>query len=161
MIAFAIVLPFKPESGLMAAAAVLGISLTVYGIRKLVYYFTMARHMVGGLMILFAGIIAFDMGAFSCTLLSHPRIIVVLYLVSGNVLAGVTSIMRALEARGLDSSWRPALVRGIVWLSHALCCLLFIGSDFSIVVLYSLGLLYAGITTVASAFKRTDIIYIQ
>lgn len=161
MIAFAIVLPFKPESGLLAAAGVLGVSLTIYGVRKLVYYFTMARHMVGGLMILFAGIIAFDMGAFSVTLMSHPRIIVVLYLVSGNVLAGVTSIMRALEAKGLDSSWRPTLVHGVVYLVHALCCLLFIGSDFSIVVLYSLGLLYTGLTVIASAFKRTDIIYIQ
>ena len=53
MIAFAGLLFVSPVEGLPVVAIVVSISFTVRGLRRLVYYYTMARHMVGGKGILF------------------------------------------------------------------------------------------------------------
>ena len=48
MIAFAGLLFVSPVEGLTVVAIVVSISYTVRGLRRLGYYYTMARHMVGG-----------------------------------------------------------------------------------------------------------------
>ena len=53
----------NPETGFYFVALILSVSLFLYAVRSLLYYFTMARHMVGGKSILFRGIIVLDLHA--------------------------------------------------------------------------------------------------
>ena len=46
----------NPDVGLEFAAMILGISLFLSGIHYLYYYFSMARHMVGGRYVLFTAV---------------------------------------------------------------------------------------------------------
>ena len=43
----------EPDDGLITMALILSIALVTMGLKYLIYYFTMARHMVGGKGILF------------------------------------------------------------------------------------------------------------
>ena len=54
-----------PSDGYTLVIYLLGISLTLYGLGTLIYYFQMARFMVGGRTMLYIGIIAFDFGMFT------------------------------------------------------------------------------------------------
>ena len=59
---------------------VLGITLILSGARSLVYYFTMAKHMVDGQTILYRAVIVLDIGVFSLSLSNIPFVFVILYL---------------------------------------------------------------------------------
>ena len=72
MIAFAVSLFAFPNEGLPIVAAVLSIALVIAGIRMFIYYFSMARHMVGGLTILCRAVILLDPGLFTATLNNIP-----------------------------------------------------------------------------------------
>lgn len=161
MIACSIVLMFDPAGGLMIVAMVLGLWLFVYGLRKLVYYLTMAHHMAGGLSVLFFALIAIDLGALSLVLFDEPRIPVMLYLVGFNAFTGFVCIFRALEAKNLGSSWKPSLLHGIVSLALVVICLVFINSDRIIMAALCFGLIYAAVVRIVSALRPTQIIYIQ
>ena len=55
----------EPELGYAIVAMILSVSLLLYAIRCLIYYFTMARHMVGGRSVLYTGIILLDLAVFT------------------------------------------------------------------------------------------------
>ena len=57
-----LILMLSDESGASWVVFILAISLILKGIRSLVYYFMMARFMVGGLTALFAGAFLIDFG---------------------------------------------------------------------------------------------------
>ena len=67
------------EYGLFLVSALLSFGLIVFGARKLVYYFTMARHMVDGRSILYLGVIAFDFGIFTLSIADQHGVFIVLY----------------------------------------------------------------------------------
>ena len=69
-----------PEDGFYLVASIVCVSLLLYGIRTMVYYLTMARHMVGGKSILYFGIIVLDLGIFIFTTVDDPKLFVVIYL---------------------------------------------------------------------------------
>ena len=78
MIAGSIALAINPEESLPVITAIMSVSLWIYGIRMMVYYLMMARHMVGGLRVLFRGILCYGTDgntAFVCDALSgsHAR----------------------------------------------------------------------------------------
>ena len=63
----------EPDDGLITMALILSIALVTMGLKYLIYYFTMARHMVGGKGILFYGLIVFNFGLFTLSLLFYPN----------------------------------------------------------------------------------------
>lgn len=161
MIACSIALMLFPETALIVVAVVLGAWLVAFGVRNLVYYFSMARHMVGGLSLLFVALIAIDLGAFAFTLINNPRPAVVLYLIGCNAFTGLVSIMRAVESKSLDSRWKPSLIHGIISFALVVTCLVFMGSDQIIVAILCFGLIYGACVRIASAARPTEIVYIQ
>jgi len=162
MIAFAVTLFAFPQEGIAVVVAVLSAALVIGDIRMFVYYFSMARHMVGGLTILYRAIILLDLGLFTATLNSIPLPYVMLYLASIHAFSGAVGIMRALEARRVGTgSWRLRLLHGIVDLLQALLCLIFIGSVQLAVYIYAAGLIYSAIFRIITAFQRMAIVYIQ
>ena len=88
-----------PETGFYFVALILSVSLFLYAARSLIYYFTMARHMVGGKSILFRGIIVLDLAVFTFSMVDDPKLYIILYLLGIHAFAGLMGILRALEAR--------------------------------------------------------------
>ena len=153
-----------PDFGYHLIALIISISLAVYGLRQIVYYFTMTRYMAGGGDILFIGIVALDFGIFTGSLLSLPMVYVVIYLVFTYAFTALVDFLRALEARKYHSPyWKRNLISGIVNFVLVILCVafLFMRTTGPIVYIYGGGLIYSAVTQAASAFRRTAIVYIQ
>ena len=158
----ALILIAFPEDGIIITAFFLSLSLIVYGIKTLIYYVTMARHMVGGRIMLYLAVIVLDLGMFTMMLTNIPKIYIVLYLVVVYAFAGVVSILRALEAKRYQAPmWKLSLISGIINVVIAILCIIFMRSTNMIVYLYCAGLIYSAIVRIVTAFRETAIVYIQ
>ena len=161
-IALGIYLILDPADGFTVVATILSFSLSVCGIRYLVYYFTMARHMVGGKLMLYVSIIALDLGIFTASLLDTPNFYIILYLIGMHAFSGVIDILRGLEARSYGgASWKLSIAHGAVSILIAIACVVFLRSVNVLVYIYAAGLIYSALMRIAAAFRRTAIIYIQ
>ena len=162
MIAVAILLARYPENGFIMIAAILAISMITIGVRYLYYYATMARHMVGGKAILFLGVIILDFGLYSSTLTDEPRVYIMVDLIAVHTFWGVVNLWKGLREKGYGASmWKLDVCQGIGNLLIAAASLVFLGTPNILVDLYSAGLAYSGLLRVASAVRRTAIVYIQ
>ena len=158
----AVILIAFPEEGIIITASILSLSLFVYGIKTLIYYITMTRHMVGGRIMLYLAVVVLDLGMFTMMLTNIPKMYIALYLVVVYAFSGAIDILRALEARQYHPpSWRFSLISGIINVVIAILCIVFIGSTNMIVYLYSAGLIYSAIARIVTAFRKTAIVYIQ
>lgn len=153
---------FALDDGCRLIAAVLALSLILRGMRELIYYFSMARHMVGGKSILLIGVFLFDFGIFTLTLVDEKRLIVMLYLATWHAFSGLVAILRAFEARRYKAaSWKMNALRGFGGILTAAACFIFRHDSTVLMAVYSIGLVYAGVMRIASAFRRTAVVYIQ
>ncbi len=158
----AVILIAFPEEGIIITASILSLSLFVYGIKTLIYYITMTRHMVGGRIMLYLAVVVLDLGMFTMMLTNIPKMYIALYLVVVYAFSGAIDIMCALEAKKYQApSWRLSLTSGIISVVIAILCIVFIGSTNMIVYLYSAGLIYSAIVRIITAFRKTAIVYIQ
>ena len=80
MIIIGVAMLFYGEKAYMAIIGVVSLVLEVMGLRKLIFYFSMARYMVGGRNILFRGILLFDFGIFTGSLVWVPKGYILRYL---------------------------------------------------------------------------------
>jgi uncharacterized membrane protein HdeD (DUF308 family) len=162
MLALSVALIADPGIGIPVIAAILSASLSIYGLRYFFFYFTMARHMVGGKLMLFVGIIALDLGAFTATLVDTPRVYIILYLLVMHAFSGGIDVLRGLEARrGGSPSWRLSVAHGAVNIAVALACVVFLRSTRVLVCVYAAGLVYSALVRIVTAFRRTAIVYVQ
>ena len=165
MMAMAVLLVRDPVGGLTIVAAIISIILSLNGVRSLLYYFTMAKHMVGGRTLLYRGIIYLELGAVTAAMSENPAPYIIIYLAFLHAFNGVIALMRAREARGLGApQWKFTLLHGITDVAIA-AALLFTGfsmrrPDITVYV-YAAGLFYSAILRMISAFRRTAIVYIQ
>ena len=140
----------------------LAIGLAIKAIKDIGFYFTMAKHMVGGKMILFQGVIVLDFALFTASLTDVPRIYILLYLIAINAFSGGVEVLRALEAkRTVDGPWKLTMGHGIVNLALALSCLIFIKNENTAMIIYGIGLLYSALMRIISAFRRTSFVVIE
>ena len=161
-IAVSVLLATTPEFGYPVITLLLSLSLLFYGLRSVVYYFSMARHMVGGRQSLYRGILFSDLGIFTLTLTNVPHVYILLYLLAIHAFSGAVAIMGALEARRYEAQhWRLKLINGIVNILLALSCLIFIRSMRVAVYVYCIGLCYSACMRIISAFRKNAIVYIQ
>lgn len=149
------------ENGYFWVVLMIDITLLFYGIRMLIYYFTMARFMVGGIMTLYKSIIAIDFGVFMFGLDDTPRRLTMLYLIGIMIFNGIVSLLTAVDSKRMQTSfWKYRFAYGIVRIAFALICLIFWDSDQMVTLIYSIGLIHAGLYRIASSFHRTAIIHI-
>ena len=161
-ILLAVLLLWSPEDGYETIVFVLALSLILSGVRSLVYYFSMARHMVGGRIQLFKGLILLDFGLVTASAASVPRLYVVLYLLIIHAFTGALSVMGALEARKMESgSWRLTIAAGIADILVAFGCLFSFRSVRLLIFIYAAGLIYAAVLQIASAVRKTAVVYIS
>ena len=154
-----------PEDGFIIVAVILTVSLLIYGIRTLIFYFTMARHMVGGRGILYIGVIVIDLGVFSLTVADNPTFFIIIYLLTIHLFAGLIDILRALEAKRIEApSWKMTFASGVVNIAVAVAALVagaLLRSTDVLVYIYSAGLFYSAVMKIAAAFRKTAVVYIQ
>lgn len=156
-----IILFVTADLGYFVLVIILGITLMVAGVRILIYYFTMARHMVGGKTMLYLGIITLDIGAFALTIVNLPPVFIVLYLFLSHAFTGAVDILRAMEAKKYRAAhWRLRLTHGIVNIAVAFVCVILVRYTEVVVFIYALGLLYSALMNVITAFRRTSVVYI-
>ena len=165
MIICAVVIVFLGERGMALVALFISLTLILYAVRTLFFYFTMARQMVDGKGILYKGVILLDLGIFSLSVTDNTSRLVILYLLAAHAFSGAISILRALEARRFGaSSWRLRLAEGLINITVAAVALvfgLFLGSVRTVIWIYATGLLYSSVISIISAFRKTAIVYIQ
>ena len=142
--------------------AVLTTGLLIRGVRNIVFYFTMARHMVGGKMILAQGVIVLDFALLTGSMSDVPKIYILLYLVVLHAFSGIVEILRAMEARRTVSGpWKMKFTHGIVDFLLAISCFVYIKQTHTALIIYSIGLLYSAVMRIANSLRRTTFILID
>ncbi len=151
-----------PQGGYQVVLMILMLTFTIYGLRMLVYYFTMARHMTGGIRLLYKGVIILDAGLFMFYLNSIPRLYVMFYLLGGLALSGVIDILQANYARKLQAgNWRYQIFYGILKVLILVPALFYLDSVRSLTYIYAAGLIHTAFTCLVTAFRRTEIVYVE
>ena len=165
LIIYGILVMLVPESGYMILLLVLFLFLLFSGAKMLLYYFKMARFMVGGKSVLFEGVILLDAAIFTATLTTLKPFYLILYLVGAYAVAGVIAILRSFEEKKCESpAWKFKFASGllnIVIAAVAVISGLFLKSADIPVYIYGGGMIYSGIMRIISGFRKTPSIYIQ
>ena len=152
---------YRGDGAYMFIIVILSLGLAVKAVRDIIFYFTMARHMVGGKMILFQGVIVLDFAMFTGSLTDVPRFYVLLYLIAIHAFSGAVELLRAMEARRtVDGPWKLKFSHGIINILLALACLVFIRQAGTAIIIYSIGLLYSALIRIISAFRKTSFVLI-
>ena len=151
-----------PEENFEFVAILLGLYLIFAGLKNLVYYFTMARHMVGGQFLLIMGVIIFDFGVYSFSLFDDSSFIIISYLTGIHLFSGALNLVKALsEIRSSISFWKTDMLQAGVNFVMAVLCLTFRHTPSVLVYLYAAGLFYSAAVRIWSVFRRTAIVYIS
>ncbi len=163
MLAVAIFFILNPsDNAYKTVVALLSLGLAIAGMKDIIYYFTMARHMVGGKIILIQGVIIFDFAIITGSLANVPKIYILLYLIGVHAFSGVVEILRAMEARRtVDGPWKRKFSHGIVNFILAIACLIFIRQPHTALIIYSLGLMYSAVVRLFEAFGKTAFVVIE
>ncbi len=151
-----------PKDGYQIVLLILEITLFLYGVRQLAFYFSMARYMVGGIRIFYLGILILDASLFALYLDDLPRMYSMLYLIGYMLISGAIDVARANEARRQKSGhWKYQMFCGAVKMIVSVVCLFHIDSAEMIAIIYGIGLLHSAATHIVTAFRRTAIVYVQ
>ena len=144
---------------------VIGLGMTVKGIRSLFYYFSMAKHMVGGKRVLYRGIIFLDVGVLTSTLADSPELTVIIYIAVLSAFTGLLAVLKARESMKLGSPhWKGSMLYGVLNILVAATVIYFGSVDYQphiATLMFAAGLIYSAILKIASAFRKTAIVYIQ
>ena len=156
------VMLFFPEEGFYCIAVILGVSLVLKGVQSLVYYFTMARFMVGGKAILFNGVMILDFGIFTFSMVDEPKVYILAYLIAFHGFSAVVNLLKGVREKSTRTgSWKIDLFQGTGNLLIILVCFLFRQSTEILVYLYCGGLFYSAALRILCAVRKNDIVFIQ
>ena len=152
------------EDGIFLVSLILSISFVLYGLRTLIYYLTMARHMVDGRGILFRGVILLDFGIFTLSITQRAGLFVTCYLLAIYAFSGVIDFLRAMEAKRMESpAWRLTFAEGAIRIIIAIAAVIFgllLGDLRDLTLIYASGLFYSAVLNIIAAFRKTAVIYI-
>ena len=160
MIVFALVLFLEPTYGPPVILTILGIALIIEGIRTLVFYLTMARHMVDGKKTFYRGILILDLGVLLLAGYQGSERLALLYMLTLFAVAGVINLIRAFESVKQGAPWKYRMLSGLIALAILFAGLAMKRNPNTMVYIFCIGLLYLGITSIASVFRKTAVIYI-
>lgn len=161
MAVLAILIVKDPAQGYDAVILMLSLWLAGKGIVDLYYYFTMSRFMVGGRMSLYIGVIMLDMGILTASLTDFPRVTILLYLIGIHAFSGLIEILRALEAKRYQSTWKLKMSHGVLNIVIASLCIIFMKNMNTAVIMYCVGLLYSAALRIITAHRTSRVIFIQ
>ena len=158
----ALFLMLVPEIAFIILAIGVGLDLTYYGLKYLIYYLTHAQHMIGGKRIMLIGLLMLDMGVFATVLYDQAQAIVIIYVVAGHLVAAGLNFVRAFgNKRDKNPGWKIDLAQGIGNFAQVVLCLVFIKNVGIPVYIYCIGVIYQSVLKIITSFKRTAIVYVQ
>lgn len=152
------------EASVWVMLVLIGLGITLRGLQTLYYYLTMAKYMVGGKNVLYRSFILLDLGALGGSLAGHGLVYAVSYLALLHASSGLISIVRANESRLIGAHWRLKMAYGVTNVLMAVAVIIgtiILKEPRITIYIYGSGLIYTGILRIASAFRRTRIVYIQ
>ncbi len=163
MILAALIFLVSPaDAALLTIIVILALGLAAKGIKDIIFYFRMARHMVGGKLILFQGVLVLDFALLTLSFYNIPKIFMLLYLAGVHAFSGVVEILRAMEARRtVDGPWKLKFAHGVVNIALAAVCMIFISNISIAVLIYSAGLVYSAGVMIFDSFRRTSFVLIE
>lgn len=165
MIAIAVLMFYLDAMhGLKLVLLIIQAGMTLRGLQAVIYYFSMARHMVGGKNVLFRGMVFLDLGILAGAIFEHPAAYILIYISLLHIFTGLVSVLRAGESKRIGTSWRLKMTYGITNILLALIvltCGIAFGRLRIAVWVYSIGLIYSSVLSIISSFRRTEIVYIQ
>lgn len=162
MVITAVIMAKYPRDAYEFVIFFLAIGFLVSGVAALIYYFTMARFMVGGKMTLYRGVVLLDFAIFTGALADVPRIYVIIYLSVIHMFSGFVEILRARETMGTGGkSWKLKLVHGLLNMVVAIGCIAFARKTNTAVYMYCIGIFSSGIVRIIQAFRQTTFVYIR
>ena len=161
LIILALLTILSPSIGYYVLLFILVMSLLIYGIRLLVYYFSLARYKVGGLWTLYKSIIIIDLSLLLLSIQWAPQKLVMIVLILLLAFDGVVFVMKAMKSKKLDSGkWKSQLFLGIILFVIAIICIITIKSTQFATILYSLAIIISAVSDIISVAKRNEIVYI-
>lgn len=150
------------EAGCILIVMLLGLSAALKGIRMLCYYASMARHMVGGKVILYQGFILLDFGLFTLTLADIPSRFIMRYLLIGYLFYGLIDVLRAMEIRKQKiGAWRFKLLAGTGNITLGVLCLVKLNSMRWAASVYCLGVIWSSLGRIVSACRPSQRVYVN
>ena len=160
MIFLAVDLFFEAEYGYYAVIVILLIFLGISAVQSVWYYFSMARHMVGGIFYFYRAVFLVDLTISAPILLIAPRWIMVLYLNGAIIFSGVIDILRATDQRKMMwPQWKLRMTLGVSKIILAVLAMIFMRSRYELTIIYSIGLIYTAIMRIIDAFRAKNIVY--
>lgn len=151
-----------PDKGYILIFIFVALSGLFQSVKLIIYYFTMARFMVGGRRVLLRAVICFDLAAVTLSFTVIPEIYVMIYLVGGMIFLNGIDIFKAIEARKYGSShWVGGMVAGIGGVVFAVVCLINYQSPVLAGYIFAAELIYAAGVRLVECFRRTEVVYIQ
>ena len=160
MIVFAGVMLAWPQFGTPMIMLVVGLYLLFYGIYSLIFYFTMAIHMVDGKRVFYRGILLLDLGVFMLSAYRGSERLVFLYLMLMLAASGAIDLVRALDFRKQGESWKFRAVMGVVCILLLISAFIYRKEPTTLTYMYCIGMFVSAINRVVSAFRTTAIVYI-
>lgn len=161
LILSAVLLLIKPKEAAIYVILVLDIALLIYGLRMFVYYFTMARFMVGGIVTLYKSIIVIDFGLFIFYLDNLPYRLMMLYLVAIMGLHSITTILGSFEMKRVENrNWKIRLAYGVITMMLAIGSLFMFETENIVTIIFCIGLINSAFYNIVAAFRKSAIIYI-
>lgn len=161
MIIIGVAMLFFGEKAYMAIIGLFSLALEIMGLRMLIFYFGMARYMVGGRNILFRGILFFDFGLFTGSLVWVPKGYILMYLAGTLAFSGIVNIIGASEAKRIESSWKFKTFQGIVKILFAISCLIFMRSEVRVVNICAIGFILSAVMSISNTFRRQQVVTID
>ena len=165
LLIYALLLLLLPKDSYGTITAIIAFVLLFYGAHQLIYYLRMARHMVGGKIILYEAIIILDLGLFTYSLYDDRSVTILIFLLIVYAFTGFVDILRAFEEKKNGSHhWIRKLLTGLSMVIFA-AALVIIGLVMKNTVIlkygFCLSVAYVGIRRIINTFKKTAIVYIQ
>lgn len=158
----AFVLFIYPDDGYIIILYVISFSMLGYAIKELIFYFTMAKHMVGGRISIYKGVILLDFAFFTASLSDVPHVFVMLYLLAIHAFSGTIEILRAIEIiKSGSSHYKLKLSHGIVDVAIAVICAVNLKSLHMVVYIYGVGLVYTAVMRIVAGLRNTKNVYIS
>lgn len=164
VIVFCVITISIPSISYILVLLSLCLTLFLFGMKKVIYYFTMARHMVGGESQLFIGVIVVDLAVFATTLADIPKIYIAIYIAIVFLFSGFVSILRAFEEKKNKAGWKGNFITGIIKALLGIFSIIagiVFKTETVVVYIYCFDLMYNVVLRLISSFKKTAIIYIQ
>jgi len=148
----------EPELGLYIALFFFTAVIFIFSIRTIVYYIRLARHMVGGQIILFIGIFTFCVAAYAVNIQNAPVKTISVIMIVMFTFTGVIDLLRAREAkRGGAGSWKFSMASAIVEIILAVACQVFHAANTDVTgIIFGIALLYSGVSRIISALRKVN-----